>query len=542
MALLERGLWPKALPRRVEHGLGAAAALAAASTRLPALGTRQNVLQARIVGGGGAINAMLWCRPTDHDIVAGLGHSYTKHVQSYLRLVEGRVAAPPPPRVVAAWAGLVPEVVAQARRDAPAARQDARGLVRATRISCVAGRRQSPAQLLLETTAEAEAAETAAAQAVASVVKQAEARSAMAETASTPAPASASSHVEKVTIPRSPISSRTGGNDPLPNVPLRAAAEAIAAAAAAASPHSPLRPGVDLVPGVEAESIELDSEGRATAVLTADGRRFTGRRGIILAGGAIETPALLLRSGIGPPDVLQRAGLPCRHALEGVGQNLSDHVLLNDYAVLHPTERVLAAPAAAEYDMPFQVHDAVGNAVQLSVSRLVDDPLAWKLFAEFRYPVWRLARVAARRYMRVQLKLTNDAARGRVVLNGRHRPQLDMSPTLSHARRHRDDLVSELVSLQARMDTLVEAGGARLESVFRETLLRRPADYLWSGYHYAGTCGVGTVLEEETMAVKGLEGLYVADPSAANVTSTGNSQALAYFCGHACGERLAETV
>lgn len=92
------------------------------------------------------------------------------------------------------------------------------------------------------------------------------------------------------------------------------------------------------------------------------------------------------------------------------------------------------------------------------------------------------------------------------------------------------------------MDTLVEAGGSRLESVFRKTLLRRPADYLWSGYHYAGTCGVGTVLEEETMAVKGLEGLYVADTSASNVTSTGNSQALAYFCGHACGERLAETI
>ena len=246
-----------------------------------------------------------------------------------------------------------------------------------------------------------------------------------------------------------------------------------------------------------------------------------------------------MRSGVGGPASLAQAGLPCRHALEGVGCNLSDHVLLNDYAAFRPSTKVVAAPAAAEYDMPYQVHDAAGNAVQLSISRLWDDPLAWKLFAEFRYPVWRLASVPARRYMRVQLKLTNDAARGRILLNKAHRPQLDMSPTLAHARRHRDDLAGELAGLQARMGELVHAGGARLESVFSETLLRQPANYLWSGYHYAGTCGVGAVLDERTMAVRGLEGLYVADISASNVTSTGNSQALAYFCGHACGERLA---
>jgi choline dehydrogenase len=50
------------------------------------------------------------------------------------------------------------------------------------------------------------------------------------------------------------------------------------------------------------------------------------RREVILSSGAIGSPQLLMLSGIGPADELQRLGIDMNVALEGVGKNLHDHV------------------------------------------------------------------------------------------------------------------------------------------------------------------------------------------------------------------------
>jgi choline dehydrogenase len=51
-------------------------------------------------------------------------------------------------------------------------------------------------------------------------------------------------------------------------------------------------------------------------------------REVIVALGAIGTPQLLIRSGIGDPAELARLGIPVRAALPGVGRNLQDHPVL----------------------------------------------------------------------------------------------------------------------------------------------------------------------------------------------------------------------
>jgi len=53
-------------------------------------------------------------------------------------------------------------------------------------------------------------------------------------------------------------------------------------------------------------------------------RAVRASREVILAGGAFNTPQLLMLSGIGPPEVLQRHGIAVRVALPGVGKNLQD--------------------------------------------------------------------------------------------------------------------------------------------------------------------------------------------------------------------------
>jgi choline dehydrogenase len=49
-------------------------------------------------------------------------------------------------------------------------------------------------------------------------------------------------------------------------------------------------------------------------------------REIIVAAGTINSPQILMLSGIGPADELQRLGIPVVHNLPGVGKNLSDHM------------------------------------------------------------------------------------------------------------------------------------------------------------------------------------------------------------------------
>ena len=69
------------------------------------------------------------------------------------------------------------------------------------------------------------------------------------------------------------------------------------------------------------------NSGRATGVRTVDGRQFFAKKTVILSAGAVSTPAILLRSGVGPPEELEKHGIPVVHALPGVGRHLQDHCM-----------------------------------------------------------------------------------------------------------------------------------------------------------------------------------------------------------------------
>jgi choline dehydrogenase-like flavoprotein len=87
------------------------------------------------------------------------------------------------------------------------------------------------------------------------------------------------------------------------------------------------RPNLTLLTGVCATRI-LTEGRRATGVelIGRDGRRqLAARREVLLAAGAIQSPQLLMLSGIGAGPELQRHGITVLHDLPGVGRNLHDH-------------------------------------------------------------------------------------------------------------------------------------------------------------------------------------------------------------------------
>jgi len=71
--------------------------------------------------------------------------------------------------------------------------------------------------------------------------------------------------------------------------------------------------------GKTCTGVEVESGGERYVV---DGHE------IIVCGGAIGSPHILMLSGVGPADQLQEFGIPVVHELPGVGQNLRDHPML----------------------------------------------------------------------------------------------------------------------------------------------------------------------------------------------------------------------
>ncbi|KAH8116089.1 GMC oxidoreductase-domain-containing protein [Phellopilus nigrolimitatus] len=75
------------------------------------------------------------------------------------------------------------------------------------------------------------------------------------------------------------------------------------------------------------DSSNITATGVEFAQDSASARQtVTVNKEVIMAGGSIGTPNVLLHSGVGPSDVLQSAGVGVNLALPGVGQHLMDHI------------------------------------------------------------------------------------------------------------------------------------------------------------------------------------------------------------------------
>ena len=89
------------------------------------------------------------------------------------------------------------------------------------------------------------------------------------------------------------------------------------------------RPNLTVITGAHAQRILLDGT-RATGVEYRDAvgltRRMTATGEVILSAGTVNSPQLLMLSGIGDADQLRAAGVEPRHDLVGVGANLQDHL------------------------------------------------------------------------------------------------------------------------------------------------------------------------------------------------------------------------
>lgn len=136
----------------------------------------------------------------------------------------------------------------------------------------------------------------------------------------------------------------------------------------------PARPRRNLTVLTEAAATRLVLQDlRATAVeLQHEGvsRRIRASREVILCAGTIQSPQLLMLSGIGNAEDLRRHGIDVRHHLPGVGANYHDHLAV---AVLMETRNT------DSYGLSLRtLHRSALNVLQYALSR--SGPLASNVF------------------------------------------------------------------------------------------------------------------------------------------------------------------
>ena len=94
-----------------------------------------------------------------------------------------------------------------------------------------------------------------------------------------------------------------------------------------------------LVPALDRPNLKVESNAHVTRILfegthavgveyaqKKDKQQVRAVREVILSGGAVNTPQVLLLSGVGDSEILGRFGIPVVNDLKGVGRNLQDHL------------------------------------------------------------------------------------------------------------------------------------------------------------------------------------------------------------------------
>jgi len=111
------------------------------------------------------------------------------------------------------------------------------------------------------------------------------------------------------------------------------------------------RPNLQVMTGALTEKIDFDGRRATGVTFRQDGRVITGCAGseVILCGGAVNSPQLLMLSGIGPQEHLSELGIPVVHHLPGVGQSLQDHY---------------SAPIKLKCRLPITVNDVMQSNVR----------------------------------------------------------------------------------------------------------------------------------------------------------------------------------
>jgi choline dehydrogenase len=276
------------------------------------------------------------------------------------------------------------------------------------------------------------------------------------------------------------------------------------------------RPNLTVRTGAHVTRIVVE-HGRAVGVVVDD--EIVRAREVILCGGAVNSPQLLLLSGIGPRAELERHGIAVVHELPGVGEHLQDHLAAG---ALYESRQPLSLYAAETLRqllryLVFRKGMLTSNVAEAAAFvRSQPDlpgPDVELLFTPVLFEGEGLEPPSAHGFT-IGVVLLRPRSTGVVRL--RSADPFDAPSIEPRYLSAAEDLVTlvygvELARRVAAMPALAPFAGAELEpgDAPLEESIREKATTL---YHPVGTCRLGRVVDAE-LRVRGLDGLRVVDAS-----------------------------
>jgi choline dehydrogenase len=323
------------------------------------------------------------------------------------------------------------------------------------------------------------------------------------------------------------------------------------------------RPNLRIITGAEAEAIQF-SDGRASGVqarLEGRSQTFSARREVLVCAGAMGSPALLMRSGVGPAAELAGRGIAVVRDAPGVGRDLQEHsASATTRFVSRPTlnNETGALDLARHFARFFWNRKGPlgAPAVQaMAFARTRDELTRPDVQLHFMPLVYSAVGVAADLPVRmgmpvcsavtVSVSLCKPKGRGRVVLDEQ------LKAKVRHQALGEPQDVRTLIDGLRLADRLFDAPAlASLVTGRMSPAMAPQTDAAWTDYlretlnitwHAVGTCRMGSdegAVVDPQLRVKGVGGLRVVDASVMPTPTSGNTNAASIMIGEKAAELI----
>ncbi len=287
--------------------------------------------------------------------------------------------------------------------------------------------------------------------------------------------------------------------------------------------------------------------GRAIGVAYARGGRVeTARAGreVLLCGGAINSPQLLMLSGIGPADALRRHGIDVAQDAPGVGANLQDH--LDICTLRHSTRRVTydrASELKTAFDYFLRGRRGAGTSNIAEAGGFVRSSLASDARADIQFHfVPAMLDDHGRRRLQgdgytLHACFLHPRSRGRIALasaDPAHKARIeanylsdgdgfDLRMMVECAKVSREIFAQNAFDAYRGVPIFPARDG--LSDAELVDFIRAKAETV---YHPIGTCRMGSddaAVVDPRLRVRGIDGLRVVDASVMPSLVTGNTNA-----------------
>lgn len=324
------------------------------------------------------------------------------------------------------------------------------------------------------------------------------------------------------------------------------------------------RPNLTVITGALTTRILMDGDRAVGVEYREQGevKSVKASREVLLAGGAINSPQLLMLSGIGDQEELIKLGIEVKHHLPGVGKNLQDHLdvlAVTRERTFHsvgfsPVAMLRALKGMVDY-LLFKKGNFTTNVAEAGGFARTDPELD-KPDVQFHFSPCFLDNHGLNLWQTVRhgysLHACNLRPKSRGHLTLRSTDPNDPPVIAANYLQHPDDIEVMLKAIKLSRNILKQPAfdryrgdevypGKEVQSDEElRAFIRRKAESI---YHPVGTCKMGTdgmAVVDASLKVYGVKGLRVVDASIMPTLVGGNTNAPTIMIGEKAADMILE--